>query len=73
MLRIRFARHGSKNSVLYRIVVTERKRKREGKIKDLIGYWIPKDNYLKLHKEKIGFWKIRGAQPSDAVNRIIKI
>nr|AAB50700.1 ribosomal 30S protein TS17 {N-terminal} [Thermus thermophilus, Peptide Partial, 45 aa] [Thermus thermophilus] len=42
MVKIRLARFGSKHNPHYRIVVTDARRKRDGKYIEKIGYYDPR-------------------------------
>lgn len=73
MLMIRLSRIGRKGEAKYRVVVKEKRSKRGGAAKDVVGYYekgvgkSTKDIDLK----KISYWKSKGAQLSPAVEKII--
>lgn len=71
MIKIRLARGGAKNSPFYRIVAIEEKRKRGGKPLDILGYWHPKKEIIKISKEKITSWKKKGAKTTKAVDKLL--
>lgn len=74
MLRIKLARFGKKNQPHYRIVVTERKSKRDGQYQALIGTYVPTQTpkILEINKEALREWLSKGAQPTDTVASLIK-
>ena len=72
MIKIRLARGGVKNSPFYRIVAIEEGRKRGGKPLDILGYWHPKKNVIKISKEKISLWKKKGAKTTSAVEKLLR-
>lgn len=73
-VKIRLTRIGKKNSPKYRIVVTDEKRKRDGKYIEKIGFYdpIPEPYVLKIDKEKLNNWLKKGAQPSEGVRKLLK-
>ena len=74
MLAIRLTRMGAKKKPFYRIVVTEKRTKRDGRFIEAVGYYDPCRNpaNVKLDHDRISYWIERGAQPSDTVRSIIK-
>lgn len=70
MLRIRLSRTGKKHEPHYRIVVTERRSKRDGKTVDQIGHWHPKEDKLVLDKKAFHDWVGKGAQPTEVVRKL---
>ena len=75
MLTIRLARTGKKKKPFYRVVVIERTRARDGRIKEAVGTYDPlkKPAEIKLDSERIKYWLDLGAQPSDTVRSFIKL
>jgi small subunit ribosomal protein S16 len=74
LLAIRLTRRGAKKKPFYRIIVTEKRSKRDGRFVESIGYYDPCRNPadVKLDQERVNYWLERGAQPSDTVRSIIK-
>lgn len=74
MLSIRLTRMGAKKKPFYRIVVTEKRSKRDGRFVESVGYYNPCRNPadVKIDHERINYWIERGAQPSDTVRSLIK-
>ncbi|MCS6884584.1 MAG: 30S ribosomal protein S16 [Acidobacteriota bacterium] len=73
MLSIRLTRMGAKKRPFYRIVVAEKRGKRDGRFIEILGYYDPcNSNKLKINQERIEFWKKNGAQPTDIVASLIK-
>ena len=72
MLKIRLSRVGKKNQPSYRIIVTERRSKRDGKYIANLGNYTPYKNpaILKLDIEAYDSWLEKGAQPSDVVKNL---
>lgn len=71
MLKIRLSRTGKKHEPHYRIVVSERRSKRDGKQIDQIGHWHPKENKLVIKRDVFKDWIKKGAQPTEAVKELV--
>lgn len=74
MLAIRLTRMGAKKKPFYRIVVTEKRSKRDGRFVEAVGYYDPcrKPADVKIDRERVNYWIERGAQPSETVRSLIK-
>lgn len=74
-LTIRMQRCGSNRNPHYRLVVTEKASRRDGKYVELVGTYSPRDavatRYLNLNLERIDYWTKVGAQPSDTARTLI--
>lgn len=75
MLVIRFTKIGRKNDPKFRIIVKEKRSKRDGKYIDLIGFYDPVANphILRYDQAKLEKWMMQGAQLSEGVAKIIKV
>ena len=73
MLRIRLSRTGAKKQPYYRIVVADSEMKRDGRYVERIGYYNPRTEPLeyKINEDRALYWLSVGAQPSDAVRRLL--
>ena len=73
MLRIRLKRVGKRGKPSYRIVVAEAKAPRDGAYLDWIGTYDPMKDppAFTLKTDRANDWLGKGAQPSDAVKRIL--
>ena len=73
MLSIRLTRKGAKKKPFYRIVVAEKRSKRDGRVVESLGYYDPTRNpaEVKVDRERVDYWIQHGAQPSDTVRSII--
>lgn len=73
MLRIRLKRVGKKGEPSYRIVVAEVTAPRDGKYVEWIGNYDPMADppAVTLKRERATEWLKQGAQPSEAVSRIL--
>jgi len=72
MVAIRLARFGRKKGAFYRIIAVDSTKKTAGENLGALGYWNPYSKELKVDKEKIKAWVIKGAQVSPAVKELIK-
>lgn len=70
MLRIRLTRTGKKHEPHYRIVVVEKRSKRDGKNVAEVGHWHPTEDKLVVDKKAYGEWVGKGASPSSAVREL---
>jgi small subunit ribosomal protein S16 len=75
VLTIRLARIGKKKQPFYRVVVIERTRPRDGRVRELVGTYDPlkKPAEIKLNADRIKYWLGVGARPSDTVRSFIKL
>ena len=73
MLRIRLRRVGKKGKPSYRIVVAESSSPRDGAYLEWIGNYDPMGDppVVSLKEDRAVAWLSQGAQPSDAVMRIL--
>ena len=74
-MTIRLARIGKKKKPFYRVVVIERTRARDGRVREAVGTYDPlkKPAEVKLDADRIKYWLSEGAQPSDTVRSFIKL
>lgn len=74
MLAIQLMRTGAKKRPSYRIVVKEKKSKRDGAYLENLGTYNPtrEPAEINLNMERVRYWIKNGAQPTDTVNRLIK-
>lgn len=73
-LVIRFSKTGRKGEKKYRIVVREKRSKRDGRPVDIIGHYEKRDKNTiikDINKEKLQYWIANGAKPTTAVAKII--
>jgi len=72
-LVIRLSRTGKKGERKFRIVVNERRSRRDGKAVETLGFYEKgKEKDLKIDKERYNYWLTKGARPSQTVFKIIK-
>ncbi|MGI8494957.1 MAG: 30S ribosomal protein S16 [Pyrinomonadaceae bacterium] len=74
MLAISLMRMGAKKKPFYRIVVKEKRSKRDGKYLENVGTYDPMGEAAKvnLKHDRIQYWLSVGAQPTETVASLIK-
>lgn len=74
-VKIRLKRLGKVRVPQYRIVVVDSRKKRDGKVIEEIGKYHPKEDpsYIDVVSERAQYWLGVGAQPTEAVEAILKI
>lgn len=68
MLAIKLKRTGKKHQAFYRIIVSERRHKIDGRCVEDLGWFNPHDHTSKISKERAKYWVGVGAQPTDTVH-----
>ncbi len=73
MVCIRLMRMGTKKRPLYRIVVADSRRFRDGKFIERVGSYNPMPQHpeAKLDMDRVEYWMGKGARPSDTVRSLI--
>ena len=74
MVRIRLRRVGLKKQPSYRIVVANQESPRNGRYIEIIGFYNPRTEPIQmdLKEDRALYWLSVGAQPSEAVESILK-
>ena len=76
MVVIRMARGGAKNRPFYNVVIADSRMPRDGRFIERIGFYDPKASgnapKFRIAMDRVEHWVGRGAQPSDAVRKLIK-
>ena len=73
---LRLKRFGRLNHPTYRVVATDPRFPRDGRIIESVGYYLPlmprAAEQVKLNAERISYWLSVGAKPSETVARMIQ-
>jgi len=71
---LRLMRFGKKGSPVYRIVAIDKRKKRNTKYIEKIGFYNPMTNpcILEINKDRYDFWIKNGALISDGLLKLIK-
>ena len=74
-VKIRLKRMGKIRQPYYRLVVVDARKKRDGKVIEEIGKYHPKQepSYIEVVSDRAQYWLGVGAQPSEAVEAILKV
>ena len=72
-LVIRLSKIGRKGEAKFRLVVREKRSKRDGQAVDTLGTIVRKVGKVEktINKEKINYWKSKGAKLSDSVEKML--
>lgn len=73
-LVIRLTRTGKKGERKFRVVVKEKRSKRDGGFIDMLGWYEKSVDHSKkmINMERLNYWVGQGAKPSATVQEIIK-
>ena len=73
-VRMILTRVGSKKNPIYRVVVADSRSPRDGKFLEIVGRYNPQSDpsLIEFDEAKVKDWLAKGAQPSDAVSRLLK-
>jgi small subunit ribosomal protein S16 len=73
---LRLKRFGRLNHPTYRVVATDPRFPRDGRIIEALGYYLPlmprAGEQLKLNTERVQYWLSVGARPSETVAAMIE-
>jgi small subunit ribosomal protein S16 len=73
-VKIRLLRMGKIRNPQYRIVVADARTKRDGRAIEYVGIYHPKEDpsLIQVKSDRVQHWLSVGAQPSEAVQRILE-
>ena len=71
---IRLSKTGRKGEAKYRVVVAEKRSRRDGKPIETLGWFIKtaKRSQSQINKDRYNYWISKGARPSTTVNKLIQ-
>jgi small subunit ribosomal protein S16 len=74
-VKIRLKRMGKIRAPYYRIVVADARTRRDGRVIEEIGKYHPKEepSLIEVKSERAQYWLGVGAQPTEAVEAILKV
>ena len=71
-VRIRLTKVGKKHQISFRIVAQDAQTKRDGKFLEILGFYNPHVKpKLKIKDDRMNFWILRGAKPTEAVTKLL--
>lgn len=70
---IRLAKIGKKGESKFRLVVKEKRSRRDGRAIEFLGWFEKDENGTKkqINQERLSYWLSKGAKPSPTVAKII--
>ena len=73
-VKIRLLRMGKIRNPQYRIVIADSRTKRDGRAIEYVGIYHPKEDpsLIEVKSDRVQYWLSVGAQPSEAVQRILE-
>lgn len=74
MLMIRLSRRGARKQPIYRIVVIEKSRARDGRSIEVVGLYNPRTEpaTVQLKKDRVDYWIDKGARLSPTMARLYR-
>ena len=74
VVRIRLKRTGRHKQAYYRIVAVDSRKKRDGKVLEVIGHYDPKadEDKISVKTERYTYWLKCGAKPTETVESLVK-
>ena len=74
-VRLRLTRIGSKKNPIYRVVAADSRSPRDGRFIEIVGRYNPQTDpsTIELDEAKVKDWLSKGAQPTEAVARLLKV
>ena len=75
MVKIRLKRMGAKGVTFYRVIVADERSPRNGRFIEELGYYDPtkEPSVVKIDAEAAKKWLSQGAQPTETVQKLLKI
>ena len=74
-VRLRLMRMGKKKQPTYRVVAADARSPRDGRFIEIIGFYEPRKepSGVRIDNERALHWLRHGAQPSERVEKLLKI
>ena len=74
-VKMRLTRVGSKKNPIYRVVVADSRSPRDGRFIEIVGTYEPRaePSVVKIDNAKAVSWLQKGAQPTERVEKLLKI
>jgi small subunit ribosomal protein S16 len=74
-VRIRLTRIGGRKDPVWRVVATDQRSPRDGRVIEIIGHYNAQTepSTITLDEERVRHWISRGAQPTAQVRKLMKI
>jgi small subunit ribosomal protein S16 len=74
-VKLRLVRMGKKKQPTYRVVAADARSPRNGRFIEILGFYDPRSepSTIRIDNEKAVHWLREGAQPSERVEKLLKI
>ena len=74
-VKLRLMRMGKKKQPTYRVVAADGRSPRDGRFIEIVGTYEPRaePSVVKIDNDKAVSWLRKGAQPTDRVEKLLKI
>ena len=74
-VKLRLTRVGSKKNPIYRVVAADSRSPRDGKFLEIVGRYNPQTDpsTIDFDESRVQDWLSKGAQPTEAVARLLKV
>lgn len=74
-VRLRLTRVGGRKNPVWRVVATDSRAKRDGRVLEIIGHYNAQTqpSTIVLDEGRVREWLGKGAQPSEPVRKLLKI
>ena len=74
-VRLRLTRIGNRKNPVWRVVAADQRSARDGRVIETLGHYNAQTepSTVQLDEERVLDWLSKGAQPTDAVKRLMRI
>ena len=74
-VKIKLTRLGKIRNPQYRVIVADARTRRDGRSIETIGLYRPKEepSFVQIDSERVQYWLSVGAQPTEAVEALLKL
>ncbi len=74
-VRLRLMRTGKRKHPSYRVVAADKRSPRDSRVLEILGTYYPlqEPSGIEINNDRVVHWMSKGAQPSDAVAKLLKI
>jgi small subunit ribosomal protein S16 len=75
VVKLRLMRMGKKKQPTYRVVATDARSPRDGRFLEIVGHYDPRHDpsTIVIDNDKAVSWLRKGAQPTEAVRKLLTI
>jgi len=75
MVRLRLTRVGGKKNPIWRIVATDQRSPRDGRILEIVGRYNAQTepSTISVDEDRVKHWLSVGAQPSNQVKKLLRL